>query len=66
MFNRKLHLGEMSKVKTHHYQLLDQALNKLGGKIMESYSLQLKIGSMDLSELLEWVELTSAPRRNSA
>jgi hypothetical protein len=50
----------------HHYQLLEQALNKLGGQIMESYSLQLKIGRMDLSELLELVELTSAPRRNSA
>lgn len=50
----------------HHYQLLDAALNKLGGRIVESYALQLEIGRMDLPGLLELVEKTSAPRRQPA
>ncbi|MGY3306367.1 hypothetical protein ACVK1X_005695 [Pseudomonas sp. PvR086] len=50
----------------HHYELLEQALNKLGGKIVESYSLQLEIARMNLSGLLELVERTSNPRQHSA
>ena len=50
----------------HHYQLLEQALNKLGGKVVESYSLQLEIGTMSLSGLLKLVEKTSIPRHYSA
>lgn len=50
----------------HHYQLFEAALNKLGGNIVESYSLQLQIERMNLSELLDLVDRTSVPRRQSA
>lgn len=50
----------------HHYQLLEVLLEKLGGRIMESYSLQHEIGRLDLSGLLELAEKTAAPHRQSA
>ncbi|RZO07433.1 ParA family protein [Pseudomonas moorei] len=50
----------------HHYQLLENALDKLGGRIVESYILQLEIDRMGLSGLLALVEKTSIPRRHSA
>ncbi|WP_339535520.1 ParA family protein [Pseudomonas hunanensis] len=50
----------------HHYQLFEAALNKLGGRIVESYSLQLQIERMNLGELLDLADKTSPPRRQSA
>lgn len=50
----------------HHYHLLEELLQKLGGRIMESYSLQQEIGTLSLAGLLELAEKTAAPRRRSA
>lgn len=50
----------------HHYQLLEAVITKLGGTIVESYSLQLQIERMNLCELLDMADKTSVPRRQSA
>lgn len=50
----------------HHYQLLEHILSKLGGGILEIYSLERRIGEMSLSDLLELAERTSIPRRHTA
>jgi hypothetical protein len=50
----------------HHYQLLEELLQKLGGRIMESYSLEQQIGTLSLSGLLELAKKNSLPHQQSA